>query len=63
VPLDRLLVETDSPFLAPVPHRKQKRNEPALVAHVVSALADIHARPADAMARRTTANFHTLFGP
>jgi TatD DNase family protein len=63
VPLDRLLVETDSPFLAPVPFRKQKRNEPALVAQVVSTLADIHARPPDAVARQTSANFHTLFGP
>ena len=39
VPLDRLLVETDSPFLAPVPHRG-KRNEPAHVARVVEALAE-----------------------
>ena len=40
VPEDRLLVETDSPFLAPVPHRG-KRNEPAFVSHVVDALATI----------------------
>jgi TatD DNase family protein len=62
VPLDRLLVETDSPFLAPVPHRG-KRNEPAHVARVVAALAEMHAlEPAD-LARRTSANFHSLFRP
>jgi len=62
VPLDRLLTETDSPFLAPVPHRG-KRNEPAYVARVVDTLADLHGlAPAD-MAARTSANFHTLFRP
>jgi TatD DNase family protein len=62
VPLDRLLTETDSPFLAPVPHRG-KRNEPAYVARVVEALAEMHqASPAD-LARHTAANFHTLFRP
>jgi len=62
VPVDRLLTETDSPFLAPVPHRG-KRNEPAYVARVVDALADLHGlAPAD-MAARTSANFHTLFRP
>ena len=62
VPLDRLLAETDSPFLAPVPHRG-KRNEPAQVALVVAALAALHGLdPAD-VAARTTANFHTLFRP
>jgi TatD DNase family protein len=62
VPLDRLLTETDSPFLAPVPYRG-KRNEPAYVANVVAALADMHQTPAGELARRTTANFHTLFRP
>jgi TatD DNase family protein len=62
VPLDRLLVETDSPFLAPVPYRG-KRNEPAYVARVVDALAALYAvAPAD-LARQTTANFHDLFRP
>jgi len=62
VPVDRLLTETDSPFLAPVPHRG-KRNEPAYVARVVDALADLHGlAPAD-MAARTSTNFHTLFRP
>jgi TatD DNase family protein len=62
VPLDRVLTETDSPFLAPVPHRGT-RNEPAHVTLVAAALADLHGlAPAD-LAATTTANFHTLFGP
>ena len=62
VPLDRLLTETDSPFLAPVPHRG-KRNEPAYVARVVEELAALHQEPASEVARRTASNFHTLFAP
>ena len=62
VPLDRLLTETDSPFLAPVPHRGS-RNEPAHVARVVDALAALHGIPPQEVARRTAANFHTLFRP
>jgi TatD DNase family protein len=62
VPLDRLLTETDSPFLAPVPYRG-KRNEPAYVARVVETLAGMHRMSASAMAERTAANFHTLFRP
>jgi TatD DNase family protein len=62
VPLDRLLTETDSPFLAPVPYRG-KRNEPAYVTRVVDALSALHGiAPAD-MAARTAANFHALFHP
>jgi len=62
VPLDRLLAETDSPFLAPVPHRG-KRNEPAHVSRVVAALAEIQGMDQGAIARATTANFHSLFRP
>ena len=62
VPIDRLLTETDSPFLAPVPHRG-KRNEPAHVARVVATLADLHGVAAADMAARTAANFHNLFRP
>ena len=62
VPLDRLLTETDSPFLAPVPYRG-KRNEPAYLARVVETLAAMHQVPASDMAARTAANFHTLFRP
>ncbi len=62
VPLDRLLTETDSPFLAPVPHRG-RRNEPAHVGRVVDALALLHEMDAGELGRRTAANFHTLFRP
>jgi TatD DNase family protein len=62
VPLDRLLTETDSPFLAPVPYRG-KRNEPAYVSRVVETLAEMHRAPAADLARQTAANFHTLFRP
>jgi TatD DNase family protein len=62
VPVDRLLAETDSPFLAPVPYRG-KRNEPAYVGHVIAALASLHGLDALDMAGRTAANFHRLFRP
>lgn len=62
LPLDRLLVETDSPYLAPVPHRGQ-RNEPALVARVVDTLAQLFEVAPETLAARTTANFHALFRP
>jgi TatD DNase family protein len=62
IPLDRLLIETDSPFLAPVPFRGQ-RNEPAHVTTIASALADLHRIELGELERRTTANFHRLFGP
>lgn len=62
VPLDRLLTETDSPFLAPVPYRG-KRNEPAYVAGVVAKLAEMHQTPPADLAQRTASNFHTLFRP
>jgi TatD DNase family protein len=62
VPVGRLLTETDSPFLAPVPLRG-KRNEPANVARVVAQLAELHGTTAQVMAEQTTANFHALFRP
>jgi TatD DNase family protein len=62
VPLDRLLTETDSPFLAPVPHRG-KRNEPAHVSRVVTTLAELHGMSAEDLAVRTAVNFHSLFRP
>jgi TatD DNase family protein len=62
VPVERLLTETDSPFLAPVPYRG-KRNEPAHVARVADALAALHGLSADELGRRAAANFHTLFRP
>lgn len=62
VPADRLLVETDSPYLSPVPHRG-KRNEPAFVAHVVNSLAELRGTAPSELAAQTTANFHALFKP
>ena len=60
-PLDRLLSETDSPYLAPVPYRG-KRNEPAFVVRVVETLAGLHRLTADALAPHITTNFNRLFG-
>ncbi|HEX3675498.1 MAG TPA: TatD family hydrolase, partial [Rhizomicrobium sp.] len=60
VPLDRLLVETDAPYLAPMPHRG-KRNEPAFVAHTAAMLAGLKGVSADELARATTDNFFRLF--
>jgi len=60
VPLDRLLVETDSPYLAPVPVRGQ-RNEPAHVVHTAACLAGLHGLSLEELARHTTRNAATLF--
>jgi TatD DNase family protein len=60
VPLDRLLVETDAPFLAPVPYRG-KRNEPAWVREVAESVATVRGEPFDAIAAATTANARRLF--
>jgi TatD DNase family protein len=61
LPADRLLVETDAPYLAPVPFRG-KRNEPAYVAHTARVLADVRGVTPEAIAGRTTENFRRLFG-
>jgi TatD DNase family protein len=60
VPLDRLLVETDAPFLAPVPYRG-KRNEPAFVASTAAMLAELRGVAKDELATATTDNFFRLF--
>ena len=60
VPLNRLLVETDSPFLAPVPHRG-KPCEPAFVADTAAFAADLRGEEPDTLAEATTANFFRLF--
>jgi TatD DNase family protein len=60
VPADRLLVETDAPYLAPVPHRG-KRNEPAWVARTAAVLAEARGMAPEALADLTTANFRRLF--
>lgn len=60
VPSDMLLVETDAPFLAPLPERG-KRNEPALVVHTAAALAELRGVTSEEMASVTTKNFQRLF--
>ena len=60
LPLDRMLVETDSPFLAPVPHRGQTC-EPAFVVDTAAFVADLRKEEPDALADATTANFFRLF--
>ena len=60
VPLERMLVETDSPYLAPVPHRG-KTNEPAFVRHVADEVARLRGVAVEEVARATTANFFRLF--
>ena len=62
VPADRLLVETDCPYLAPVPHRG-KRNEPAWVTHVLDTLADVRGQAAESVAADTGHTFATLIRP
>jgi TatD DNase family protein len=61
IPLTRLLIETDSPFLTPVPHRG-KRNEPAFVAYIADKIAEIHKTTREQVAEITAANAARLFG-
>ncbi|THF66414.1 TatD family deoxyribonuclease [Pseudothauera nasutitermitis] len=60
VPLDRLLIETDAPYLAPVPYRG-KTNQPAYVVHVAEEIARLRGVPVEQIARATTDNFFRLF--
>ncbi|MFT3808588.1 MAG: TatD family hydrolase [Micropepsaceae bacterium] len=60
LPLDRILVETDAPYLAPIPHRG-KPNEPAFVVHTAAKLAQLRGLSLDEVSAATTANFHRLF--
>lgn len=62
VPLERMLIETDSPYLAPVPHRG-KLNQPAYVKHVAEEIAVLRGISTSEIARHTTANFEHLFHP
>jgi TatD DNase family protein len=62
VPDDRLLCETDSPYLAPTPHRG-KRNEPAWVARVIEELAAVRGVPVERLRQQIAVNFSTLFRP
>jgi TatD DNase family protein len=60
IPLERMLIETDSPYLAPIPNRG-KTNEPSWVAHVAQFIADLRGISVDEVAQHTTHNFKTLF--
>lgn len=62
IPLERILIETDSPYLAPVPHRG-KTNEPGWVRHVADEIARLRGISLEAVAEATTANFFRLFKP
>lgn len=61
LPLERLLIETDAPFLTPVPHRG-KRNEPAFVTHIADKIAEIHMTTREQVAQITSDNAKYLFG-
>jgi TatD DNase family protein len=61
VPLDRMLIETDSPYLAPIPHRGQ-RNEPAFVTEVARQIGELRSLPAEKIGSQTTRNFCKFFG-
>jgi len=61
VPSDRLLIETDCPFLSPVPQRKEKRNQPAFVRHVAEHVAELRGTSLLELAKQTTCNAQKLF--
>ena len=61
LPLERLLIETDTPYLAPVPHRG-RRNEPAFIRHVADTIAQLRNSSIDSIAETTTENARRLFG-
>ncbi len=61
VPVDRILIETDSPYLSPHPHRGKRPNEPAMVIHTAACLAELHGMSVDEFGAQTTANAKTLF--
>lgn len=61
VPLDRMLIETDSPYLAPIPHRGQ-RNEPAFVTEVARKIGELRGVSAEDIGSQTTQNFYRFFG-
>jgi TatD DNase family protein len=62
IPADRILVETDSPYLTPHPFRGKKPNHPANVVHTLRCVAEARGEPYAALASQTTANAHRLFG-
>jgi TatD DNase family protein len=63
IPADRILIETDSPYLTPEPMRKIKRNQPAHVRHTAACLAEVRGTTLEAFAEQTSANARRLFLP
>ncbi len=61
IPADRILIETDSPYLTPHPHRGKRPNEPAMIVHTASCLAELRGVPFEQFADETTANARALF--
>ncbi len=61
VPLDRMLIETDSPYLAPIPHRGQ-RNEPAFVREVARQIGELRNSSPEEIGSQTAQNFYKFFG-
>jgi TatD DNase family protein len=61
VPLDRLMLETDAPYLSPEPHRKVRPNEPALLVHTARFVAELRGVPINELAAATTANAERFF--
>jgi TatD DNase family protein len=62
IPADRILIETDSPYLSPHPHRGARRNEPALIVHTAACLAEVRGVDVDTFAEQTWSNALSLFG-
>ena len=62
MPLERLLLETDSPFLTPVPHRGKRPNEPKYIPHIAAKIAELREIPVDQVAKQTTQNAEIFFG-
>ena len=62
IPADRILIETDAPYLSPHPNRGQRPNEPALIVHTAECLAEVRGVALDEFARQTTENARRLFG-
>ena len=61
MPMEKLILETDAPYLAPVPHRG-KRNEPSFIKNIVENLAELKNLPLEEIAEKTTRNAFELFG-
>ena len=62
IPEDRILVETDSPYLSPHPHRSVRPNQPSMVQHTASCIAEARGTSVDEFGELTTANAHRVFG-